>query len=223
MAEEYASNSHKSKMPVPIVENPLEAKPKGEALPVPAKKVDKVITGVAVAKKKSIFKKIGENLIAEDMQTVKEHLFLDVFLPAIKDTIFDLFTNGLEMTLYGQTSRKNSHRGNRSWSPYDGMFKGNNNRAGTKSSGREIESRKINISYDDIVLDDRGDAQEVLDRMQDMLEEYGSVSVADLYDLLGWNTSFTDNKYGWYDLSGSCVTHVRGGWEVSLPRPVQLN
>ena len=223
MAEEYASNSHKSKMPVPVVESPLEAKPKSEQLPAPTKKVEKVIKGTAIAKKRSPLKRIAENLIAEDIQTVKEHLFLDVFLPAIKDTIYDLFTNGIEMMLYGETSRKKGKRNGRSWSPYDGMFNKNRMPSSNKPNDtRAIESKRM-ASCDDIILDDRGDAEEVLSRMQDMLEEYGSVSVADLYDLMGWNTSFTDNKYGWYDLSGCSVTHVRGGWEVSLPNPVQLN
>ena len=55
--------------------------------------------------------------------------------------------------------------------------------------------------FDDIVLDSRGEAEEVLSTLVDLVEDYGVASVADLYDLVGIESTFVDTKYGWTNLS----------------------
>ena len=51
--------------------------------------------------------------------------------------------------------------------------------------------------YDDILFDTRGDAEAVLDAMNDIISQYGTVSVSDFYDLARVpNDNFTMNRYG---------------------------
>lgn len=45
-----------------------------------------------------------------------------------------------------------------------------------------------------------GSAEYLLDRLRDFVEDYGEVSVADLYDLVGAGYGLQDNKYGWKNL-----------------------
>ena len=54
--------------------------------------------------------------------------------------------------------------------------------------------------------------------MDDILEKYGMVSVADLYDLVGVTGNYTDNKYGWTNLSNAEIVRVRDGYQIKLPR-----
>ena len=79
------------------------------------------------------------------------------------------------------------------------------------------------LYYDDIILDTRREAEEVLDRMQDLIDNYGMVSVADLYDLVGINGSYTDNKYGWTHLRSADVQHVREGYLLKLPKALPFD
>ena len=44
------------------------------------------------------------------------------------------------------------------------------------------------------------------------------VSVADLNDIIGVTGSYTDNKYGWYDLSSAQITRDKSGYALKLPR-----
>jgi hypothetical protein len=59
--------------------------------------------------------------------------------------------------------------------------------------------------------------------MHDVIGEYGSVTVADLLEMVSLDSSFTDWKYGWTDLRGSSVKRVRGGYLIVLPKPILLD
>lgn len=56
---------------------------------------------------------------------------------------------------------------------------------------------RVGYDYDDIVLDKRDEAEDVLSRMDELISTYGMASVADLYELVGVTGNYTDNKYGW--------------------------
>lgn len=78
-------------------------------------------------------------------------------------------------------------------------------------------------SYDDIILYNRGDAEDVIYRMEELISMYGLVSVADLYELVGITGSYTDNKYGWYDIRSASVVRVRDGYLLKFPKAIPLN
>ena len=51
------------------------------------KKVEKVVKGKAVVKKKSEMSKIASNIIAEEAKSIKDYAIYDVIIPALKDGI----------------------------------------------------------------------------------------------------------------------------------------
>ena len=59
--------------------------------------------------------------------------------------------------------------------------------------------------------------------MIDLIDEYGVVSVKDLYSYAGKKTDYTKEKYGWYDLSNASVERVREGYLLKLPKPVVID
>ena len=52
---------------------------------------------------------------------------------------------------------------------------------------------------------------------------FGEVTVADLYDLVGISSDYTDRKYGWTDLATAKPIRVRGGYLLDLPRAKLLD
>jgi hypothetical protein len=72
--------------------------------------------------------------------------------------------------------------------------------------------------FDDLILATRGEAEDVLDQMHELIDLYDQATVADLYSLVGIPGPYTDNTWGWYDLSNASVRHVRGGYMLVLPR-----
>ena len=77
--------------------------------------------------------------------------------------------------------------------------------------------------FDEIVLDQRAEAEEVIDRLYDVVSRYESATVADLYDLVGLPSTHTDHKWGWTDLRGAGVSRIRDGYLLDLPDPEPLD
>lgn len=175
--------------------------------------------GKATRKKRSLGKRFGDTFLSEDRGDVGEYLIFDVLIPAAKDTLTDLVGRGLEMLLYGEArgSYKRSSGGRRTGhTDYSKYSQTERRRPQTTSRARKT------MDFDDIVFDSRADAEKVLDYIIGRLEDYEVVTVADFYDAAEITGDYTDNKWGWYDLSEAYVKRGRDGFIIILPRPEQL-
>ena len=198
---EFKSNSHRSR--------------EGKQNEVREKKVEQVAK--AKTKKKSEVKKFADVFVAEDVTSVKDYILMEVLLPAAKKAISDIVTNGIDMLLYGEPRSKSKGKESRtSYTKYYNDRDRDYERTG-RSRGR------YGYDYDDIILDTRREAEEVLDRMDDLIDSYGMVSVADLYDLVGISGNYTDNKYGWTNLRNADVQRVRDGYLLKLPKALPFD
>ena len=74
------------------------------------KKVEKVISGTVKRKEQSLAKKFSDTFFEEDAESVKNYIFSDVIIPAIKETFRDVVMNTLEMFLFGQVKGSNTKR-----------------------------------------------------------------------------------------------------------------
>lgn len=200
MADEFKSNSHKSK----------EVDEK--------KKVEKVVKGKVKTKKKNSITKFADVFVSEDVSSVKSYIIGEVLIPAMKKALSDIVTNGIDMILYGESGvTKRKSPGSRvSYTNY--YDRRDRDRYG-------YDDRRVRAGYDfnDVILDSRGEAEDVLSRMDELIDNYGIVSVADFYDLCGITGSYTDNKYGWTDIRSAQVVRVRDGYKIKLPRALPLN
>lgn len=182
------------------------------------KKVEKVITGSVKSKKKSGLQKFTDNFISDDVNSVKSYILFDVLIPSIKDAISEIVRNGIDIILYGDAgySKSTSNASKVKYKSYDKMFD-------RKRERKYSSSVRAGYSYDDIVLDNRGEAEHVLMRMDELISMYDSASVADLYDLVGMTGNYTDNKYGWTDLHNADIIRIRDGYLLKLPRALPLD
>ena len=210
---EYKSNSHRSKEVAKEKEN-VEVNDK--------KKVEKVTNGKVKTKKKSEIHKFTDIFLAEDVTNVKNYIIDEVLLPAAKKAVSDIVTNGIDMLLYGEARSRKKDKGSRvSYSKYYD----DRDRYDRYERDRERSRKRIRngYDYDDIILETRGEAEDVLDRMDDLLDNYGIVSVADLYDLVGIQGNYIDNKYGWTNLRSADVQRIRDGYLLKLPKALPLD
>ena len=185
------------------------------------RRVKKVITGSAKIKKKSEVSKIADVFLAEDISSVKSYLIRDVIVPAIRDGIVDIVTNGINTLMYGSggsPSSKKSISSKISYTPYYKMSSSNSNKENHET---HVVPKKV-YEYDDILLENRGDAEKLLKSMDDVIKEFGAVSIADYYDLADTSSEYTTNKYGWTDLREAYVDHYRGKYYIKLPKPSPL-
>ena len=201
----YTPNSHKYKE-------------QQNASPTEEKKVTKVVNGPVKTKRNDV-RKLADIFISEDVSNVKSYIFMDVLVPAIKKAIYDIVTNGIDMFLYG------------------GSGKGRNNQPGAKVSYRNYYEQKNNggyrasdnarqsnaFDYDDIVFNNRGEAEAALQQMKDIVARYGIVTVNDLYEMTPLSAPYTSQKYGWMDVSNVDIVRVRDGYILKLPRAVPID
>ena len=202
--EDYKPNSYKSKeQPQPIVE----------------KKVEKVTTGKVMTKKKSGIAKAAKMFFAEDIRSVKRYVIMEVLLPALKRTFLDMVNNGADMLVNGEITRSKS------------------NAPGSKVSYRSYYDRRDDppraridsrygsaYDYDELAFETRGDAERVLATLDEIMDTYKMVKVADLYDASGRTPSTVMYNYGWTDIhTASVVRTVDGYYMIRLPRALPLD
>lgn len=203
--EKYESNSHRSKELQRVEEQP-------------EKRVQKVVTG-KVSTRKNEVRKLTDIFISEDAANVKSYVIMDVLVPGIKNAIYDIVTNSFDMILFGGTGgRKKTSSGSKvSYrSYYDD--KRDNRRETTSYRDRN------RFDYDDIEFESRVEAEAVRSEMEDCIERYGMVSVADMYDMAGLAAPYTSSKFGWTSIRTAEVKRVRGGkYIIELPRAIAFD
>jgi hypothetical protein len=200
---------------------PNSARSKVEPETPEDKKVESVVKGEVIRRKKPLGKRFHETFFGGDARGTATFVVGSVLIPAAKDMLVDAGAQFIERLVYGETRRRTIQRGpnpmgtisyNRMSQPSD--------RPPPATLSRRARARH---EFDEIVLSTRAEAEEVLDRMFDLLSRYDSVSVADLYELTGIRSEHTDHKWGWTDLRGTGVARTRsGGYLLDLPEPSPL-
>lgn len=187
----------------------------------PDKKIEPVVNRKGKIRKKGVGTKFAEVFVAEDANNVKSYLLSEVLIPAVKKAVSDIITTGIDMLLYGETGR--SRKSDASKVSYRSYYERGRDRDYERTRAGS-SSRRTGFDYDDILFDTRGDAEAVLDAMNDIISQYGVVSVSDFYDLARVdNNNYTMNRYGWTSIAGANAMRVRDGYILKLPRAIPLN
>lgn len=201
---DYKANSHKVK-----AEAAAEVKTE-------RKKVEPVVKGRV--KEVSGWRKF----LKAGWTAVKEDVIKDVFIPAIQKAVVDTIVDAIETMIYGEVrrSRSSSRSGRSNSISYSKYYDDRRDRDRDRRSSRD---RDRDRDYDDIIVNTKAEADTVLGLLDDMLDTYDSVSVADLYDLVGVSTRHTDFNYGWINLRNAEAIRQRdGSYLISMPKAIPL-
>lgn len=191
------------------------------------KKVERVVQGDVRRRKTPLGRRVSQNLIGGDAQSVWGFMFGEVMLPAARDMIADALTGGIERAIFGESSSHGRSRGRRGGPighvPYN-RYSSPTGRNVRDEPRREISRRgRSTHNFDEIILQTRVEAEEVLDRLDDLCDRYESASVADLYELVGISSNYMDHKFGWISIGGAGVQRVSGGYLLNLPKPEPID
>lgn len=193
--ENYASNSNKPKETNQITDKKVVAKANGKL------------------KKKSEAGKLANIFLAGDVASVKSYIIEDVLIPTLKNAVSEVVRNGIDILLYGEVKNR-GNKTNASKVSYNNCYNSNSSRSNYGGSSN-------NYSYDDIIFPSRGDAEVVLDGLNDIIQQYGFASIADLYELANITAGkYTDNNYGWCEILTVSPARVPEGYILRLPRVV---
>lgn len=186
---------------------------KSEAKEKPAS----VVIGSAKKKKKGLGQRLSNLIIVEDVEKVARDFMMDVLVPAAKNTFIEF----LETVITGDSRVRSGSSSRSRTSPYVSY-----NKVGNRETRRSMSSNaRVAHDFDDLIFDSKRDAEKVLERMLDVLDQYDEVTVATLYYLSDIRADHTDEKYGWTSLKPkeAFVIRVREGYLLKLPKPVVLD
>lgn len=190
---------------------------------VEAKNIERVTTSDVKTRKKSLRKQFSETFVAGDTKSAIQYVIFEVLLPAAKDMIVEAGAQGIEKLIFGDSRRRG---GRVPQAGATGYVSYNRMSGAVRPAGTDrILSRQARAghNFDEIILDQRAEAEEVIDKLFEVVSRYGAATVADLYDLVGLAPTHTDHKWGWSDLHGAGVSRVRGGYLLDLPEPSPID
>jgi hypothetical protein len=192
----------------------------------PREKLQPVTTAEPVRRKRGLGRQFKETFFSGDARSASQYMIEEIVVPAIRDTMFDAIQGGIERLVYGESTRKRpgstngySNLGHVAYNRMSGSTP-----AKTSAPRMLSRSSRARHDFDELIIPSRQEAEEVIDQMFAVLSRYGSVSVADLYELTGVQSSHTDMKWGWTELRGAKAVRLRqGGFLLDLPEPEALN
>lgn len=213
--EEFPGNSRRridQEKTTPVVEEP---------------KLSKVVTGTVVRRKKSLGRRIKETLFSGDSSSVFGYLLKEVLVPALQATATDMVTQGIEKAVYGEVRTPNRAARGSGYSAPRTHVSYNQPSSIVRSPSPGVQPRRpvtqpSAFDIGEIILGTKIEAQVVVDKLYETLEQYNCATVANLYDLIGQTSAYTDHKWGWTDLSTMTVKRVREGYLLILPEPEDL-
>lgn len=193
---------------------------------------ESVVNGPVRTRREPLGRKIFDTFFsdAESADSIKSYIIFEKVIPAMKDTATDIWQS-IPDFLFGTGGYSASRRSSRR--SYDAYYVQPRTNAANRYSSQTVRqtarsndmeeylrNRRAHGSadYRDIVFESRMDAQEVLDKLIDALDQYEVVSLVDLYSAVGITSKFTDDKFGWDSLDGSRILRARGGgYTLDLP------
>lgn len=187
------------------------------------KNIEQVTSSKARRKKRSLRKQFSETFVAGDAKSAVRYVIFDVLLPAAKDMVVEAGSQGIEKLIFGDSRRRGARSpqaGSTGYISYNRLSMGDRPGPPQRVMSRQARARH---NFDEIVLDKRSEAEEVIDRLFDLVSRYDQATVADLYELVGLSATHTDHKWGWTDLMGAGVARIRGGYLLDLPDPEPID
>lgn len=149
------------------------------------------------------------------IELVIDYVVNDVVIPMAKEAILNAVNGGLAMIFYGDTNQRRTTVSS-GRKDYSGISSRNNSTHSYQSSNSTKDVSAIPIkSY--------SKAREVIECLKDNIKEYGQTSVADFNDAAEVTSVFTDNDWGWKDVTDAFITQNRDGYfNIHLSKPKKL-
>lgn len=197
-----------------------KAQSKAEQTDQPEKKpVERIVNSPIERRRRGMGSKILKTFLVEDSDSILQYIVMDVLIPAAKNTISDVVTQAIQQAFWG--GKGNTAGGRPGYTSYSKVSTPGRVESSVTRTPLSHQARATH-NFSDVILKSRGEAEDVIDGLRTLIDQYGMASVSDLYDMLGLTGDFTDAKWGWTDLRNAAIRPVRGGYLLDLPSTTPL-
>ncbi len=186
------------------------------------REIRKVETKGVQVKKRKLGSRLIDTFVKEKPEEVGKYIIKEVIVPSIMDTIYDSVMSAIGMTFWQKADRRRPGGGSSLGSKFT-----NYNAISTPSIRKERTpayggSKGALKSFDNLVFESKGEAEDVRDSMIEALDRYGYLTVLEFYDIAQVTVdNFTDQNWGWKrDSIGQMkiLGDSASGYYINLPR-----
>lgn len=175
----------------------------------------KQLKGIVVKEKQGFL----SSFIKDDASDIGEFIWNDIVKPTLKKLVYDVITDSIGMLLGQDQKSKNKYNRYHSYTYYDdydwvSSSSSRYDRFSSSYGGYEERSKKAKV----IAFASEEDANEALHLMNERIRKYGRCSIMTLNDLAGVESEYTDEDWGWSNLSTAKIVHTSNGYELRLPK-----
>lgn len=208
------------------VKNNMDVKKDKEEVKVEREKLDSLVSDKPKKRKKNLISRLAVGVLGpEGLPGIGSYVSEEIIVPAIKNIIVDAVTSGINMVMYGENRPQQTRTHTRQpYNRHSSAPRPTYNYTSRYTSqqpepAEKLVPRSSRHGVEEYVIQERVDAAHVLTTLTEQADMYGSVSVADYYDLIGVPSEYTDNNYGWVmeSIVRANIRPVRGGYIINLP------
>ncbi len=154
--------------------------------------------------------------LAREVRDIGNGLFGALVMPALKSMALDFINEAASQLFFrgDDIPRHGRHQ------PYNKQYRQSH---GKHKQGVKRRVERVEQVFDPIFFEHREDAQHILGRMMEYVAEFGVATVLDVHSLAGLESNFTQQGWGWDDLSGTRVHFSREGYVIDFPEPEYFN
>ena len=178
--------------------------------------VERVVKTPARIDQGSLGKQALQAFFAEDIKEVANYILWDIALPSVKNAVSDIFTSGIDRLLFGGDGGPQRSRSSKTYTSYANRTYGRRETP-TERTYTQRDRREHNL--ESIIFATRSEAEDVLNHLIGICDQYDVATVGDLYGMAGISQSYTDENWGWRDLRSGRAVRARNGYILDLPKP----
>lgn len=213
----------------------------------------KVISGKAVEGKQNAVTNARDNLLYKNGESIGSEIMDNVVVPAVRDlsanivgSIFETIVDSITSFIYKddptrrpQVGGRYTRGGTNGYVGYSSIFNNTGGYYNVSSYGGasynnssqvvpNLPPPNLRSRYNNIILENLGEAETFVDDLLYTVNQYQSISVANVYTKLGWPSyDFQDTKWGWTPAILNKDTIIKrrlsgGKRRIILPNPVAL-
>lgn len=213
----------------------------------------KVIQGTAKEAKSNVLTTARDTLLYHDGESIGSTVMDTVVAPAVRElssnivrSIFDMILESIDRIIFKDDPVRQHptryQRGGNGYVSYGSIFSSNPNGYYNVSPSAPSYSRGFNNnqaypanpapvlsgSINNIILENRGEAETFIDDLLFTVNQYQSISVANVKAKLDWPSQYQDTKWGWTPATLNPNTIIKrriagGAWRIMLPKPEALD
>lgn len=167
--------------------------------------------------------KLSDVFIVQDLSDVLVNLGKNVLVPRLRQLAYEMVDNAARGVFLGEKVEfsASSHRAPRD---YNSISRGKVyvNRSESPSTSITTGNGSSAYRFETVEFDDYGKARLVLDSLDDMMEESGVVTIADLYSAAELSCPYTAYYYGWTDISSAKIKFDGDKYWIKFPKVKQI-